>query len=266
MNTYQYIAWKTFVTCLSISTLSAQGIPEPPIIFYGMLSSASPSPDLSTVAFTLTGNSETVTTTTPTQLVTVDSQNYFIVKIPFETRAIQGGTNLTATANTLALPATNTTYTVSAKVGTHVAIIPNNKTSLTYSAQQQGLIERIDLSLSETYEQWSQRQFGSIVSQTEDPDGDNHSNYEEYLAGTNPQDSNSRLSVKTFSLQSNGEFTVTWDTVQGKTYRVERSSSLNPDQWTTLQSNILGDGSVKNYTDQNPTAAPRLFYRIAVSQ
>lgn len=54
-------------------------------------------------------------------MVTVSGQSYFIVKVPFETRSIQGGSSLTATPNTLALTIANTTYTVSANVGTAIA-------------------------------------------------------------------------------------------------------------------------------------------------
>lgn len=241
-------------------------LPEPPVILYGQVSPASPTPDLSTVTFTLTGNSETLTTASTAQVVTVEGQGYFLVRIPFETRVVQGGPALTATPNTLALPGADTTYTLTAKVGAQDATLPSGKSTLLYSAQRQGLIERIDLSLGgETYEQWSQRIFGSLVSETDDADGDGRTNYHEYLAGTDPQDAASRLAVKTFAPQSGGGFTLTWETVAGKSYRIERSSSLAADQWITLHSDVAGDGSVKSFTDPNPGTAPRIFYRIVVS-
>lgn len=170
------------------------------------------------------------------------------------------------TPNTLALPAADTTYTVTAKVGATNATLPIGKTTLIYSAQSQGLIARIDLSLGgETYEQWSQRIFGSLVSQTDDADGDDRTNYEEYLAGTDPKNANSRLTVKTFTPLPGGGFSLTWDTQSDRTYRVERSTSLASNQWTTLQDNIQGDGTVKTFTDSQPGTSPHLFYRIAVT-
>lgn len=248
------------------TTLSAQGIPEPPIVFYGQVTASPPAPDLSMITFTLTGNSEILTTPTPVQIVTVESQSYYIVQIPFETRTVAGGPALTPTPNTLALPAAETTYTVTAKVGTTAATLPTGKTTLIYSAQSQGLIDRIDLSLGgETYEQWSQRIFGSLVSKTDDADGDGRTNYEEYLAGTDPKNANSRLTVKTFTPLPGGGMSFTWDTITGKTYRIERSTSLTPSQWSVLQDNIEGDGTLKTFSDSAPASDPHQFYRIAVT-
>jgi hypothetical protein len=95
--------------------------------------------------------------------------------------------------------------------------------------------------------------------------GDGRTNYEEYLAGTDPQNPNSRLTIASFAPLPGGCLTLTWDTVSGKTYTVQRSSTLTPNQWTTLQTNIAGDGSTKSFTDTNPGSATRLFYRIAVT-
>lgn len=241
-------------------------LPEPPVVLYGKITPASPAQDLSAVTFTLTGNSETLTTPTPVLVVTVDGQSYYILKIPFETRTITGGQVLTATSNTLALPVSDTTFTVTAKVGPTTAMLPSGKTTLIYSAQREGLIDRVDLTLGgETYEQWSQRLFGSLVSQTADADGDGRTNYEEYLAGTDPQNANSRLTVRSFAPLPGGGLTLTWDTVTGKTYSVQRSTSLAPNQWTILQSNLNGDGATKSFSDTNPGTATHLFYRIAVS-
>lgn len=250
-----------------MTPLSAQpAIPEPPVIFYGQVSPASPAPDLAAVSFTLTGNSETLTTATPARVVTIEGATWFIVSIPFESRTVSGGPALTATPNTLALTAANTTYTVSAKVGTTTSTLPTGKTTLNYGAPTQGFIDRIDLTLGgETYEQWSLRIFGSLVSQTADADGDGRSNYEEYLAGTDPKNANSCLTVKTFAPLPGGGFTLTWDTITGKTYRIERSPTLSTGQWTILQSGVPGDGTIKSFTDSNPGANPKLFYRIVVS-
>lgn len=95
---------------------------------------------------------------------------------------------LTATPNTPALTAATTVYTITAKIGPSNATFPTDKTTLIYGAATQGLINLVGLSLgAETFDQCSQRIFGSIVSHTDDADGDDRSNYEEYLAGTDPQ-------------------------------------------------------------------------------
>jgi hypothetical protein len=70
--------------------------------------------------------------------------------------------------------------------------------------------------------------------------------------------------VKSFAPLPGGGFMLTWDTVAGKTYRVERSASLGPADWTTLEDGIPGDGSPRSFSDLAVPAAPRIFYRIAV--
>ena len=246
---------------------AAPALPEPPVILYGQVSPSSPAPDLATVSLTLTGNGESLTTPAPAQVVAVDSQSFYLVRVPFETRSIQGGPTLAATLGTLALTNTATSYTLTAKVGNQNATLPAGSTTLTYGTQQQGLVQRIDLTLGgETYDQWSQRLFGSLVSQTADADGDGRTNYQEYLAGTNPTDPNSRLAVTAFAPGPGGGFSLTWETQAGKTYRVERATNLDPGAWTVLQGGISGDGSSKTFTDPNPGTAPRLFYRIVVGE
>ena len=151
---------------LTVCWYAAPAIQEPPVILYGQVSPTTPVPDLSTVTFTFTGNSEAVTTATPAQVVTVSGQRYFVVRIPFETSSIQGGPAFTPTANTLALSTSDITYTVTARVGTATATLPTGKTTLVYVARSQGLIDRIDLTLGgETYDQRSQRLVGGMVCQ-----------------------------------------------------------------------------------------------------
>jgi hypothetical protein len=252
---------------VSVAPLPAlPALPEPPVVFYGRVTTSSPAPDLASVTFTLTGNSETFTTPPPAQIVTLEGQSYYIVRIPFETRGITGGQALTATPNTLALPTVDTTYTVTAKVGSSNATLPAGKDTILYSAQRQGLIQRIDLTLGgETFDQWSQRIFGSVVDANGDEDHDGRSNHDEFLAGTDPLDPASRFIVETFTPLPGGGFSITWDTVPGKTYRVERSTSFANGEWQILESGAQGDGTHKTFHDTNPGTAPRLFYRIAVS-
>jgi hypothetical protein len=234
------------------------------VILYGQVISVPPAPDLSTVSFTVTGDGQSAVTPSPARVVSIEGLSWYLVGIPFETRAIQGTAPLPATANTLELTASETHYTLAAKIGEIPAVVPIGQEGFDHGAGSQGHIRRIDLTLGgETYAQWSQRIFGSLASTTEDADGDGRSNHDEYLAGTDPKDPASRLQVAGFAPSANG-FTLTWDTVAGKTYAVERSSSLSLGAWTTLQGDIHGDGTAKSFTDPNPGTAPRLFYRISV--
>ena len=54
-----------------------------------------------------------------------------------------------------------------ARVGAENAMLTTGKDSLVYGVKTQGVIDRIGLNLGgETFAQWSQRIFGSLVSQT----------------------------------------------------------------------------------------------------
>ncbi|MCB1093443.1 MAG: hypothetical protein KDL87_18035, partial [Verrucomicrobiae bacterium] len=88
-------------------------IPEPPVVFYGTLDGGTGT--TTTMEWTVSGNSESATVST-FQTVTVDSQTFYIVQIPFESRTVVGGPALTPTANTLELTQADTSYTRSVTV------------------------------------------------------------------------------------------------------------------------------------------------------
>ena len=56
-----------------------------------------------------------------------------------------------------------------------------------------------------------------------DPDGDGLNNEEEFLAGTQPTNSASVLQNVNVAMDTNGFYVVTWDSVGGKSYRVQYS-------------------------------------------
>lgn len=82
----------------------------------------------------------------------------------------------------------------------------------------------------------------SISGRDADPDGDGLSNWQEFLAGTNPQDSGSVLQMQ--DMQFGGEgITVSWQSVPGMTYQVavatnmvESAFVLLPDTWLATDS------------------------------
>ena len=95
-----------------------------------------------------------------------------------------------------------------------------------------------------------------------DPDGDGASNWQEYLAGTNPMDPASVLRLTPVAPSPN--FTVQWPSVPGKTYSVLSSSSLFSTNWTVTASNLPGTGQTMQLSDTNLPAPPVRFYRVQV--
>ncbi len=96
-----------------------------------------------------------------------------------------------------------------------------------------------------------------------DPDGDGWDNAGEYISGTDPKD---RLSFLQVSALVTGEagIRITFPSVLGKTYRIERSDTLLEGSWQTLQDNMPGTGSPVVATDPDVIANLRRFYRLVV--
>ncbi|BCU79546.1 LamG-like jellyroll fold domain-containing protein [Luteolibacter sp. LG18] len=119
-------------------------------------------------------------------------------------------------------------------------------------------------------QQWRQANFGSITgtgnaADGADPDGDGWTNAQEFASGTNPNDRASLL--KLTQVQANGnDMRLRFPTVNGKTYRVERSDSLLQGSWTIVKNNITGTGEELEVTDNGGATHLRRFYRAVVNQ
>jgi len=95
-----------------------------------------------------------------------------------------------------------------------------------------------------------------------DPDGDGFSNLQEYLAGTVPIDGASVLRIRTVSFQA-GDAVVTFDSVSGKSYALERTTALGATPaWSLVQDNISGTGAAVSIVDPGAAGQPARFYRV----
>ncbi len=96
-----------------------------------------------------------------------------------------------------------------------------------------------------------------------DSDGDGFTNAQEFVLGTDPQNRASTL-VLNVTFSSNNSL-VTFSTVVGRTYVIERSDSLMP-PWTVVQGGIAGTGGSVVATDLNGATPPRRFYHAIVER
>ena len=115
---------------------------------------------------------------------------------------------------------------------------------------------------------WRQTYFGTIdntgtAADTSDPDGDGWTNAQEFITGTDPTNASSTLKISQLQVGVN-DIVVSFQTVLGKTYRIERSDTLATGSWTTVQANIAGTGSTVQVTDANGALQPKRFYRLVV--
>jgi fibronectin type 3 domain-containing protein len=117
-------------------------------------------------------------------------------------------------------------------------------------------------------EKWRFANFGTAsntgaAADGADSDGDGLTNVLEYNAGTDPKSAASVLRVTLITVSGNN-LLVNFPSVSGKTYRLERSSTLLSNSWTIVQDNIAGTGGILQITDTGAATQSKRFYRIVV--
>ena len=97
-----------------------------------------------------------------------------------------------------------------------------------------------------------------------DPDGDGALTWQEYQAGTDPRDPNSRFTVKDVApTDPFGRYQITFSTAMQRNYRLETSGDFV--NWQTLVTDIVGTGSDVTVTDiRDPVAAAQAYYRVVI--
>ncbi|MEI8291412.1 MAG: choice-of-anchor Q domain-containing protein [Verrucomicrobiota bacterium] len=113
---------------------------------------------------------------------------------------------------------------------------------------------------------WAQ-QYGLPIDGTADyvdSDSDGMNNWQEWKAGTNPTNADSVLKLASLTNSIVGT-KVTWQSVSGVTYYLQRGTNLAAQPpFTSLVSNLTGQAVSTSYTDSTATNATPYFYRIGV--
>jgi hypothetical protein len=117
------------------------------------------------------------------------------------------------------------------------------------------------------YETWARQQFGddyaTMGGPEQDADGDGFTNYQEWLARTDPTSASDRLEVGGVELGPDG-FSLRWFGREGVSYRVLVSTDLI--QWVELESSrVMGRDQVIEVMDADNRAVAR-FYRVEVTE
>lgn len=252
------------------SPAQADGIPEPSLILYGVVSNLGAGGSRISYGtlnwvFQPAGGGPAITLTTP--LTNINDQFSYVLRVPCETE-IPG---VPVSVGALKLATSPTTYNRAQVTIEGVAATFNQptQTNLVLAATDRGRIERIDLLVNlpgETFAQWLARYgFPAGTDPNLDPLHKGMTLYEEFIAGTNPLDPQSRFAFVNVSADPLGGVRVEWSSVQGKLYTVQRSGDLLSG-FTNLQVHVAATAPLNSFRDATAAGAGPYFYRLLVEQ
>ena len=115
---------------------------------------------------------------------------------------------------------------------------------------------------------FEQQYFGSSTEgdPNADSDGDGLTNYQEFLAGTDPTSGGSTLRAQRVA-RSGNDVVITFPSIANKRYRIQASPSLTSPVWTDLAIlPALGASGARAFTDANGVTQGRRFYQIQIVQ
>lgn len=115
---------------------------------------------------------------------------------------------------------------------------------------------------------WLQQYGLAIDSATDaaDPDLDGMSNWQEWIAGTDPTSAASALRLLSVSIAP-GTVSLSWASVTNRTYSVERATNLRSSPaFSLVQSNLVGGAGTTVLSDTNVEGAGPFFYRVRVEE
>jgi len=97
-----------------------------------------------------------------------------------------------------------------------------------------------------------------------DPDADGHNTWQEWRCLTDPTNALSALRLLS-ATPAGTNVTVSWQSVAGVSYFLERSTNLSAiPPFTLLAPNLPGQSGTTSYTDTNAASLAPLFYRVGI--
>ena len=131
-----------------------------------------------------------------------------------------------------------------------------------------GLARIIDSPDSDTDsmdDSWENHFFGDLSRDgSGDLDGDGMKDSSEFLAATDPLSNLSVFRITDIS-RSAGSVTITWDSVEGRVYRVQYTDSLSEATWMDLGGDITAPGNPTSTIDNTIDGISQRFYRVILA-
>jgi len=116
---------------------------------------------------------------------------------------------------------------------------------------------------------WWELQYFSHLTGTDpnaDPDQDGMNNLAEWIAGTNPTNAASSLWLTLVSATNSSDTVVSWSSVAGKNYWLERSTNLLTGFNAIVSTNIAATAPTNTLNDPVILPGSARFYRVGVEQ
>lgn len=114
---------------------------------------------------------------------------------------------------------------------------------------------------------WERLNFGNLTTAngTSDNDGDGFSDLQEYLAGTNPRDASSFLTIVSYSASPGGSpAMITWTSQPTRFYQIQQRLDLNAGSlWSDMGLGLISpDAGPTTSRGFTVTASPQSFFQI----
>ncbi len=110
---------------------------------------------------------------------------------------------------------------------------------------------------------WELAYFSTLARDGQgDFDGDGKTDLEEFRAGTDPTNSGSILRVLNLSKIGSGNATVFWNSVPGKTYRLQSKDTLDATPWQNLPASFTATSETTSALDLSSPS--NRFYRVII--
>jgi Tol biopolymer transport system component len=114
---------------------------------------------------------------------------------------------------------------------------------------------------------WELAYFGTLDRDgTRDFDADGATDYQEFIAGTDPTNQGSVLRVMTLTPLSGVGTTLLWPGIRGKTYQVQYRDDVTAPDWTDLAVPVSLNGATASAVDSTAEGKGHRFYRVVIRQ